>query len=192
MIAPEISNKRNSNEDDDDASSNDRKPSVQPRQGDVPRNYYLYYTVSIDDTVDQMMDIAINNGDSISTLKRRIKEENINTFSSVDARQILLFESTESTQPLDTTLKWSPGVTWGTVTQPLIVKIERRVAVSPWINSSIGEFDLVAQGESGSLWLIISTIFTLLTQNALVQNAQNTPIKWNEGNSLSNPSWGII
>jgi hypothetical protein len=162
--------KRQMMEGDDD----DRKRAAQPGQGDTQQNFYVY--LIIQGEIDK---VKVSVGDEVVDIKKAMKIENSNTFASVDPIQIQLYEFTGSAQPLDALEKWNPDVTWGTATQPLIVKIERRVAVSPWSNSSIGEFALVAQGESGSLWLIISTIFTLLTQNALIQNAQKTPIKWN-------------
>ena len=74
-----------------------------------------------------MTSIVVEEGDSIDTIKRAIKNENSNIFASIDAPQMKLFESEQDIEqekpPLDATMEWNPKVTWGTKTQPLIVQV---------------------------------------------------------------------
>lgn len=99
--------------------------------------------VAVDGLVSQILEIEVRDGDSVSSIKDKIKEKAKNTFASLDAYELILFESKETTE-LDTTKspynsnveipldplgkalsaldKWYPGVKWGTDTQPLIVK----------------------------------------------------------------------
>ena len=104
------------------------------------RNSFVWVKVPIDDQKETMTSIVVEEGDSIDTIKERIKIKNSPDFDSVSTTRIELFESEQDIEqekpPLDPTMEWNPNVTWGTKTQPLIVQVPvQRISESPWSNN---------------------------------------------------------
>jgi Crinkler effector protein N-terminal domain len=91
------------------------------------RNSFLWVKVPIDDQKKTVTSIVVEEGDSIDTIKERIKNKNSNIFASIDAPQMKLFESEQDIEqeksPLDARMKWNSTVSWGTENTPLFVQV---------------------------------------------------------------------
>ena len=90
--------------------------------------------VAVDGDMSQITKIQVSHGEDIDDIKVAIKKSAPITFASCDAFQLKLIRFKELSEasndgnlleaagePLNSLEKWNPGVTWGTVKQPLIV-----------------------------------------------------------------------
>jgi hypothetical protein len=116
----------------DHQEDDERKPAARA---------FLWVKVPIDDQKKTVTSIVVEEGDSIDTIKERIKIKNSPDFDSVSTTRIELFESEQDIEqekpPLDPTMEWNPNVTWGTKTQPLIVQVPvNRNSESPRSNNN--------------------------------------------------------
>ena len=104
------------------------------------KSLFVHYTVSIDGQQSRKTKIKVNEGDNIDSIIEGIKAKNDILLASVDVLQIELFTSAETEKPLDAFEEWNPNVSWGTKTQPLIVKVNSMFtsveAKSPWKNNN--------------------------------------------------------
>ena len=116
--------------------------------------------VAVDGLLQKILEIEVKEGDSVASIKDKVKEKGRPAFDSVAVFDLQLFRSdeqkdfskettesdVESTSddveiPLNTVGKalsalgeWNRNTIWGTKRQPLIVKVKRR-DISPWNNS---------------------------------------------------------
>jgi hypothetical protein len=92
--------------------------------------------VALDGDRNYIGEIEVTNGESIYSIKKKVKNEATNTFAKVDAVEIQLYRSMPLTEAeiensetllekegnaLRSTERWFSGVSWGTDIQPLIV-----------------------------------------------------------------------
>ena len=143
----------NENNDDDDVIyDNDNKKQVKPATPQVVvdtnapntvRSTGFVY-VAVDGLLSQILEIEVTEGDSVASIKRKVKEEKKNDYALYDYDKLILFRSNVTTaldaestlddveMPLNplgkallATQKWNPTVTWGSEDQPLIVKVKQ-------------------------------------------------------------------
>jgi hypothetical protein len=85
--------------------------------------------VVVDGLRAKIMEIEVKVGDSIASIRTKVKNYARNTFASVDAQDLDLFESEQQIDSssyakgklLDPLNEWDPNVSWGTKQQPMIV-----------------------------------------------------------------------
>ena len=100
------------------------------------KSFFVHYTVSIDGRQTRNMTINVSNNDYIDTIIDEIKKKNSILLASVDPAQMETFTSADDQdEPLDALEKWKPGVTWGTETVPLVVKVKQPL-IPPSITSN--------------------------------------------------------
>ena len=97
--------------------------------------------VAVDGLRSRLIVVDVKKDEPVHSISKKIKEEAKNSFASYDAHELSLFKSEETTEleaesqfdnseiplnpvgkPLGALEKWNPRLTWGTETQPLIVK----------------------------------------------------------------------
>jgi hypothetical protein len=69
---------------------------------------------------DTFSDVSVQTGDYLSSIKRKLWDNCCFVFPNIDAPLIKLYESAESTEPLDDRTRWNASVPWGTEKNPLI------------------------------------------------------------------------
>jgi hypothetical protein len=113
-----------------DNQSEDRKIAMDKH--DI--NYLMYYTVSIpvyyvisiQDELSELMHVRIKPGDLIGDIKRNIMNQHQALFSGVNEVDLTLFETNDNDTSLLGALEiWSITVNWGTHETPLLVKGNR-------------------------------------------------------------------
>jgi hypothetical protein len=84
----------------------------------------VWYDISqIAGVKETFSDVSVQAGESISSIKRKIKVEGGEWFQNVATPMINLYESINSTEKLDARTKWNSNVKWGTEEEPLVVKL---------------------------------------------------------------------
>jgi hypothetical protein len=68
-------------------------------------------------------DVTVQAGESISSIKRKIKDSSAAMFQNIDAPLIKLYEFADSTDPLEDGTEWTTNVAWGTYTTKLFAKL---------------------------------------------------------------------
>ena len=84
--------------------------------------------------ISQVIDIEVKNEDNINTIKRKIQANCRPDYDLTPIDCILLFESTDSAEPIHASTKWNTDVTWGKPETPLIIRVQP-LAVAPGNNS---------------------------------------------------------
>jgi hypothetical protein len=75
--------------------------------------------------MEQPSKVRVKLGDDIDTIKKRIKKQNRILFRNFDAHKLKLYQSVESTEPLDAWSKWKTSLIWGVKDTPLIVREDK-------------------------------------------------------------------
>ena len=122
--------------------------------------------VIVDGLLCRELKIEVREGDSVYSIKEKIKEEKKNAYSLFDAHELILSESENlidvgsfmAGNALLATEEWNHNVSWGTKAQPLIVE-------DPTIRKQKGEFCFYYAFFNSKIY--ISICYTTLNDNIL-------------------------
>lgn len=88
--------------------------------------------------ISQVIEIEVEKEHNVNTIKRKIQANCRPDYDLTPINCILLFESTDSAEPIHALTKWNMDVTWGKPEDSLIIRVQPRAIARG--NNSEGKF----------------------------------------------------